>query len=379
MRITHLTDTYHPRLGGIEAQVSRLAARQAAQGHEVEILTTTPAHPGDHGVSTEVEGDVVIRRLAARMPAKIPVHPRAPHYVARHLAAARPDVVHIHLGALTPSAQVSLPTVVRAGIPAVATVHSMWGAAEHGFRMVNRLVGWSRWPIVWSAVSQRAAAPLRRVVGPHADVAVIPNGIDLVEWSIDPVDRTTRPAGSALHIVAATRFASRKRVPPLLEAIRTATETLGPHRLRATIAGDGPDWAKTLVAVNDLGLAEVVSLPGRLNGAQLRTLYAQADVFAAPAIEESFGIAALEAQVAGLAIVSRAQSGLAERLTDGVDSLLVDDDDALANAFVRLAQDVTLLEAIHKHNRTTPPDVGWETVLAHVEQVYGQAKELVRS
>lgn len=377
MRITHLTDAYLPRLGGIEAQVSRLAARQAAQGHEVEVITTTPAQPGDHGVSTQWDGDVVVRRLAARMPGKIPVHPRAPRYIAAHLGSFRPDTVHLHMGVLTPSTQASLPAVIRARIPAVATVHSMWGPAEHGFRLMNRLVGWTRWPVAWSAVSERAAAPLRRVIGPEIDVSVIPNGIDLAEWTVDHPGRQTRLLGPALHVVVATRFAPRKRVVPLLDAVQAAREALGPGRLRVTIAGDGPDWESTRRAASSRGLDDTVSFPGRLDSQALRDLYMQADVFAAPAIEESFGIAALEAQAAGLAIVSRSQSGVAERLTDGLDALLADDDAGIADAFVRLAQDEELLNAIVTHNRTTPPDAGWPVVLTKVEAVYAKAAELV--
>ncbi|WP_454851847.1 hypothetical protein [Promicromonospora soli] len=56
MRITHVSDTYLPLLGGIEAQVSRIAGQQAAAGHDVEVITTTPAVPGAHGVSTAVSG-----------------------------------------------------------------------------------------------------------------------------------------------------------------------------------------------------------------------------------------------------------------------------------------------------------------------------------
>ena len=92
-----MTDCYLPLLGGIETQVSRLAAQQAAAGHHVEVVTTTPASRGEHGVSREVHDGVTIHRVAARVPGGYPVHPRAAHHVTRILRDARPDVVHLHM------------------------------------------------------------------------------------------------------------------------------------------------------------------------------------------------------------------------------------------------------------------------------------------
>src|SRR5687768_12442449 len=134
VRITHVSDTYLPLLGGIEAQVSRLAGQQAAAGHEVEVITTTPAAPGAHGVSTTVQDGVTVHRIAARIPGGWPIHPRSTTHVTARLRAAiargeRPDVVHLHMGVLAPTAQAALGPVTRLGLPAVLTVHSVWGAA----------------------------------------------------------------------------------------------------------------------------------------------------------------------------------------------------------------------------------------------------------
>ena len=45
MRILHVTDGYGPRLGGIEVFVEGLARHQSLAGHEVSVLTATPALP----------------------------------------------------------------------------------------------------------------------------------------------------------------------------------------------------------------------------------------------------------------------------------------------------------------------------------------------
>ncbi|WP_069387830.1 glycosyltransferase family 4 protein [Cellulosimicrobium cellulans] len=379
MRIVHVTDCYLPLLGGIETQVARLAQQQAAAGHDVAVVCTTPERPGAHGVTTEHVDGVTVHRLAARVPGGYPVHPRAPHHVARLLGAARPDVVHLHMGVLTPSTQASLRTVVRAGLPAVLTVHSVWGSAERWFAGLDRVVGWSRWPVLWSAVSELTAAPLRRIVGDRGEVAVLHNGLDLDAWRVPRTERAERMEGAAVHVVAATRFAPRKRVLPLLEVVREAAARVPAGSLHATVAGDGPELEAARRFVAQHGLRDVVSLPGRLSATELKRLYARADVFAAPAVEEAFGIAALEGQAAGLVVVTRSQSGVAERLTDGVDALLADDDAGMTDALVRLVTEDGLLDRIVAHNRDVPSSAGWPRVLADVEAAYSRAAMIART
>lgn len=388
MRITHVSDSYLPLLGGIETQVARLARRQAEAGHEVEVITTTPPRRHAHGVSTERGQDgVTVHRVAARVPGGFPVHPRSTAHVVARLrertaAGRRPDVVHLHMGVLAPTVELALRPVTRLGLPALLTVHSVWGGWERAFAALDRVGGWSAWPVQWSAVSAMTAAPLRRVVGRRLGaeaaaerVSVLGNGIDVDAWRLPRTERGDRAEGREVHVVSATRFAPRKRVLPMLEAIAAAVER-APGRLVATIGGDGPQLDEARRFVRERGLADVVRLVGRLSTVELMRLYVRADVFVAPAVQDAFGIAALEAQAAGLAVVSRSQSGVAERLLDGRDALLVDDDDAMAAALVRLADDPDLLDRIIAHNRTAELATSWPRVLADTEAAYARAAAL---
>ena len=390
MRITHVSDSYLPLLGGIETQVARLARRQAEAGHDVEVITTTPAARGAHGVGTERGTDgVTVHRVAARVPGGYPVHPRSTRHVLDRLrdleaAGRRPDVVHLHLGVLAPTVELALRGVTRQGLPAVATVHSVWGAWERAFTALDAVTRWSAWPVQWSAVSELTADPLRRVVGRRLGaaaaaerVSVLGNGIDTDAWRLPRTERRDRAEGPEVHVVSATRFAPRKRVLPMLEAIAAAAAQV-PGGLVATIGGDGPQLAEARRLVRERGLSDVVRLVGRLSPTELKRLYVRADVFVAPAVQDAFGIAALEAQAAGLAVVSRSQSGVAERLVDGRDALLVDDDDAMAGALVRLVREPDLLDAIVAHNRTAELTTSWPRVLADVEDAYARAAALTR-
>ena len=108
-------------------------------------------------------------------------------------------------------------------------------------------------------------------------------------------------------------------------------------------------------------------------------IYRGADVYLAPARLESFGIAAIEARAAGLPVVARSDSGVREFVRDGVEGLLVDDDDEMIEAIVRLVVDPVLRQRISQHNRTVPPLQDWAHVVARAGEEYRRATAILRS
>jgi glycosyltransferase involved in cell wall biosynthesis len=259
-------------------------------------------------------------------------------------------------------------------LPVVVTLHCMWGpAARAGYRAADRVVGWSGQPVVWSAVSSAAARPLRDVLGAGSAVVVVPNGIEPADWRVDPVPRD--PAD--VRLVAVMRLAARKRPLPLLRALARARRRLDPAvTLSLTVAGDGPARGRMQRYVHRHGLGEVVRLPGRLAPERVRDLYRRADAFVAPADLESFGIAALEARCAGVPVVAKSGTGIAEFVAHGRHGLLADDDPALADALVELALRPDLRARLAGHSRSEPPPVAWSDVLARCEAAYGSARRL---
>jgi phosphatidylinositol alpha 1,6-mannosyltransferase len=95
-------------------------------------------------------------------------------------------------------------------------------------------------------------------------------------------------------------------------------------------------------------------------------------------VRESFGIAALEARTAGLAIVSRSQAGSSDFVTDGVEGLLGDEDADLVSALLKLQADRDLLDSIIDHNTSVPPIQAWPNVLDQVQRAYDTARGVRR-
>ena len=96
----------------------------------------------------------------------------------------------------------------------------------------------------------------------------------------------------------------------------------------------------------------------------------------APAKLESFGIAALEARVAGLPIVGRVGSGISEFVTDDVNGFLADDDEELVRRLTTLAVHPSVRSRMTAYNLKTDPAQGWDQVVQAVELEYARAGAL---
>jgi glycosyltransferase involved in cell wall biosynthesis len=363
VKVAHVSDFYLPRLGGIETHVSDLTELQRAQGHDVQIITSTPGPQDSH-----------VRRVTQAFRRPGALHPLAVPAGLRALSDLDVDVVHAHLGVASPLAFFLARAAARAGIPTLVTVHSMWAGVRPIMSTMDTIGGWSRLPITWSAVSEAAAAPVRRVLPAGTEIRVLANGIDQDQWRL-PV-APNRPG--ELVLVAVMRLASRKRPLPLLRIVHQAQETLERQgdktRLRLLVAGDGPRQEAMETYLRRHAMSESVTLLGRLGRLEIRRVLGASHVFLAPADLESFGIAALEARCAGLPVVAKAASGVSEFVRHEREGLLCGSDSDMADAVVRLVRDAGLRRRIAAHNRTADCPFGWETLLQSTEAAYTAAR-----
>ena len=376
MRIVHVSDCYPPRLGGIETQVRALAVRQAAAGHDVHVITATPGESVRNG--TETLDGVTVHRTTFRLPADLPVHPRASSVIHDLLApggeAGDADAVHVHGGVVSPFAYPGMRVARKLGLPTVLTIHGVWGGLfAPTAKLTEGLLRWAQWGVVLTAVSDAAADPIRSVVGAGVPVSLLPNGIDVDHWRVDPV------AGDPdeTRLIAVMRLAPRKRAMALVQMAHGASRMLpSGKRLRLTIVGSGPIRAQVqrYVAKHTLTTGRfVVDLPGRLTPDQVKAALAASDAFVAPAKLESFGIAALEARTAGLPVLAYACTGIRTFVHHEVEGLLARDDRQMVDNICRIASDVALRESIAAHNRSTDPAQAWPHVLEVAEAAYAEA------
>lgn len=370
LRLALVCDWYRPRLGGIERHLEQLAAQLAAAGHDVTVLTPTPGPEA-------ADGPVRVHRLRGALLPWIGLAwtPGAYRRLGAVLREGRFDVVHVHASMISPTAYAALYHAQAAGLPAVLTGHSIWG----GFRQVaaglDRVAGWTLWPVVFSSVSARAARDLQGLLPKETTVEILPNAIVPDEWRIE-----ARPeeGGGSVKIACVMRLAPRKRGAALLRAVHAVCGRLPAGvRIRVEIAGDGPERGKLRRLARRLGLDECVRFLGAVDAAGVKTLLAESQVFVLPTELEAFGLAALEARAAGLPVIAMRAGGVGEWLADGKEGLLADDDVGLADCIYRLVTDGALRRTITEHNRTVPVAFTWERTLAAHLEVYARARALI--
>ncbi|MSR36313.1 MAG: glycosyltransferase family 1 protein [Gemmatimonadetes bacterium] len=380
MKIVLLSDWFLPRLGGVELQLRDLAGELVARGHRVDVVTTTPADPAVQGpLQTGAlgvpEGVSVHRVDVPLVPGlHVTVSPRAGVAIKDVLAPIAPDVVHIHASIASTGALAGGWAAYTLGLPSVVTFHSVLGPWRHILRAFDLGTGWTQWPSVFSAVSSALAREIGSLVHGRA-VEVLPNGLDPAAWVVDRIPHESpEESTDELRLVAVQRLQARKRGMALIRVVSEASERLrGRRRVRLTVIGDGPERGRMAALARRLGIADAVDFAGYLPRAEIRARFARSDAFVLVSVLESFGIAALEARAAGLPVVARSETGMAELLEHGREGLMATSDAGVVEQIVRLGTEPGLRARIAAHNRSVPPSVSWTSTIARHLELYERA------
>jgi glycosyltransferase involved in cell wall biosynthesis len=194
-------------------------------------------------------------------------------------------------------------------------------------------LAWARRAMVRGAdgffVPGAASLEYVRSLGVPAErIEVAPNAVDASVFAAADVDRSGRETCTFLY---AGRLDREKGLDTLLRAFERVPGTL-------VLAGGGSEEASLRALAGDR-----VRFAGALGRDELVPLYAEADVFVLPSRSEPWGMVLNEAATAGLPLVATDGVGAARDLLSGNGFVVpVDDEDALAEAMRRLAEDPAL-------------------------------------
>jgi glycosyltransferase involved in cell wall biosynthesis len=364
MRIAHITDCYLPRTGGIERQVYGLSHAQSAAGHDVSVITSVP----EDGAAVTGLGDERVHVIRPRAGAPATIRYASSTRGRDAAVTGGYDLLHVHASTFSPLAYLTARAAGRAGIPTLFTLHSLWSYATPIFRAADLPLGWRGWPLTWTAVSRTAAGSLQQVLGARTPVAVLPNAIDPDAWRVRPAhDRRT----STVVVASVMRLATRKRPLEYLAMLRSMRAQVPAEiAIEAIIVGDGPRRQAAERYLQRHRMTGWVRLVGHKTPGEIRDIFAASDFYVAPALLESFGIAALEARCAGLPVVAFARSGVADIIADGRSGLLVADDTAMTAAMVSLATNPLLRRRLAASARGADTTFSWDSVLRQCENLY---------
>ena len=377
MRVLIVSDCYAPRLGGIETQVRDLARNLKRAGHEPAVVTATPVG-GGRGRSVERADGFPVYRTTAHLPSELPVHPRAGRELDDLLSRLRPDVVHAHVGIVSPFAWSGIAAARRAGLPLSVTFHCVlgpWASVAGVLGPASPVRLWQRGGADLTAVSSMLASEVKRA-GAQDPVTVLPNGITVEDWRLERPGPQGRRPQRPVTVVASLRWVERKRPLQVVRAFAQAVRSTPGSDALLRIYGDGPLRDRLAREVAESGLADRITLVGRVERTELAQAFTRADIYLQTSPADSFGISTLEARSAGLAVVALRSSGASDFVTDGVDGLLADDESGLARELATLLGDDELLDRIKAHNYENVPLPEWGSVVQMNVEAYRRAIDL---
>ena len=296
-------------------------------GSERHLLTLLPAL-ADRGVEPIFVGlddpawDATDFYGALQVPAVRIVSPRDfdPLLLVRLARTLRADIVHTHL--VHADVYGGLAARLR-GTHLVSTKHNDDPFRVGPFRFVERGLSHLADRVI-TITDALHRFTVERVGVPADKVETIHYGLDGVPeaWGVNPADDV--PDGARV-LLAVARLTDQKGIDVAIRALAAL-----PDDTVLVVLGDGPERATLVRLARELGLERRVFLLGRVPdvGAWLD----RATLLVHPARWEGFGLAVLEAMLAGLPVVATNVSALPELVVDGETGLLVPPDDAEALA-----------------------------------------------
>lgn len=187
--------------------------------------------------------------------------------------------------------------------------------------------------------SEFARQRLLRLGAPAERVVEWPMGIDVDQF---PFAERRRQEGEAVRLLTVARLVEVKGLQVGIEAVARLVRS--GKKVHYRIIGEGPLRTKLEARVRELGLEEVVSMPGAASHDQVKKELIRAHIFVLPGVTasdgavETQGVVLLEAQATGLPVVASNCGGIPESILPGKSGGLVPERDAgaLADQLSRL-------------------------------------------
>lgn len=349
MRIVHFLSGLDR--GGAQRMVSTLVPEQADR-HDVSIWLKCrkehafPVDPRVSVIEMSERGCLSLVRTILRLRGMIR---------ARH-----PDLVVAHTNRNAPPAIVA---GLLAGVPVVAVEHTVYrGLRSRQWRFLRTLT----YPFA-AAVVVLARDQIVRYR--WCRVTMIPNPVALPESAPEPtvpVDRDERP----LRLVFAGRLERVKGVDRLIEI---CSRLRIPFRL--DIVGSGSEETAIRRMISSFRLEDSITLHGWQSN--VSPYLESAEVVVITSRMEGFGLAVVEAMAHGcIPVAYRVEGGLSDIVHDGVNGMLVPDEDAVAfaTALAEIRHDPELAPRLSRAAVKTARRYAPERIAGRWEELFHQLR-----
>ncbi len=204
------------------------------------------------------------------------------------------------------------------------------------------------------------------------EIEVVPNFIDVRRYGHTFTDcqRTLMANDSEKIITHISNFRAVKRIPDVIQIF---------YRIQAKIpaklimVGEGPEKEDAELLCERLGLTDKVAFLG--NSHEIDRILCFSDLFLLPSESESFGLAALEAMINKVPVISTNAGGIPEVNLQGVTGYLseVGDIEDMAKNALSILSDETVLEKFKENAYNSALRFDITNVLPLYEAIYEKA------
>ena len=313
MRILHVISTIDPDWGGPPVVATRLAAAQAAQGHQVTLMSydgeaARHSWANDHGM---LEGGSKVEMVyvppGGRLEGFLGTNGRR---AARSLMPEH-DVLHVH-GVWETILRVTAEEAARSGTPYIFTAHGMLGENHLKTKgLKKRLAIALKYRRLFNGAAalhmgNEVEAELSQILGLTPPMLVCPNGISFEEIDPLPEKGTFRAKfpqiGARPFILFLSRLHEVKGLDFLADAFKLFCDS--DDRIDLVVAGpDGGMQSTFEEAVRAHGIESRVHVVGPLYGRDKFAAFADAECFCLPSRQEGFAIVLNETLACSLPMV----------------------------------------------------------------------------
>ena len=366
------------RYGGPIYAVHGLCRALAERGHDVHVFTTNVDGPGVSNVPVDravnLDG-VAVRYFSAGLGRRLYRSPA----MGRALKESRKsfDIIHLHSVFLWPT--LAAADVAQAcGIPYIVTPHGM--LVGELFARKSRLLK-SAWISLFERRNIERAAAIHFTSQIEADEmrllgikcrssAIIPNGLDSADISVDPStdDLAWLQSLPQPFILYLGRVNWKKGLDRLISAMTLV------DGIDLVIAGnDEDDYRRSLETLaHKLNVTPRTKFIGPVTGARKWALLRQAHMLLLPSYSENFGMVVLEAMAVGCPVVVTAEVGLAAAVNASGAGLVVEGNpEKLATAIATLESDESRRKQMGDAGRKTAAEqFSWTSIAAKMESLY---------
>lgn len=228
---------------------------------------------------------------------------------------------------------------------------------------------------VVTSVSQSLKDDTMRLFDIKSEINVIPNFIDSSKYqhSFTDCQREMMAENDEKIITHISNFREVKRIPDVIKIFYKIQQTI-PAKL--IMVGEGPEKENAEYLCNELGIMERVLFLG--NSSEIDKILCFSDLFLLPSKTESFGLAALEAMVNGVPVISSNSGGIPEVNKHGSSGYLSDigNVDEMAENALRILADEATHHQFKENARLEAIKFDIKNIVPLYESIYQKAFEL---